>query len=104
MLDLGIKEHEAHGSTPPSKGLGRACAMALGAEVPSSSPPTAAEIRRETARRSAAGEHGGTPAGARRLLETGSPRSTNASSPPAQQFLREWAIEDWQKAVNARHV
>jgi 3-oxoacyl-[acyl-carrier protein] reductase len=112
MLDLGIAGRKAI-VCAASKGLGRACAMALGragvelvitARNPETLEATAAEIRRAGGAKvtSAAGDIT-TEAGRKRALEACPEPDilvNNAGGPPPGDF-REWSLEDWQKAVNA---
>src|SRR5215207_794988 len=111
MLDLGIKGRKAI-VCAASKGLGRACAMALGragvelvitARTKETLEATAEEIRRETGAKvtPVAGDIG-TEEGRRAALAA-CPNPdilvNNCGGPPHGDF-REWSIEDWQKAVN----
>ena len=112
MLDLGIAGRKAI-VCAASKGLGRACAMALGragvelvitARTAETLEQTAAEIRRETGAKvtTVAGDIT-TDAGREQALAACPEPDilvNNAGGPPHGDF-REWGIEDWQKAVNA---
>ena len=113
MLDLGITGRKAI-VCAASKGLGRACAMALGrAGVELVITARTAETLEADRRRNPPGDRrqgdrrrrrhhdrGRPPGGARRLPRTRTSWSTIAGGPPHGDF-REWAVEDWQKAVNA---
>ena len=112
MLDLGISGRKAI-VCAASKGLGRACAMALGragvelvitARTKETLDQTAAEIRKETgAKVTAVPGDISTEAGrAAALAACPSPDIlvNNCGGPPHGDF-REWSVEDWQKAVNA---
>ena len=112
MLDLGIGGRKAI-VCAASKGLGRACAMALGragvelvitARTAETLEQTAAEIRRETGAKvtPVAGDIT-TEEGRRQTLATCPEPDilvNNAGGPPHGDF-RDWGVEDWQKAVNA---
>jgi 3-oxoacyl-[acyl-carrier protein] reductase len=112
MLDLGIKGRKAI-VCAASKGLGRACAMALGragvdlvitARTKETLEQTAEEIRKETGAKvtPVAGDIS-TEAGRQAALAA-CPNPdilvNNCGGPPHGDF-REWSVEDWQKAVNA---
>jgi 3-oxoacyl-[acyl-carrier protein] reductase len=112
MLDLRIRGRKAL-VCAASKGLGRACAMALGragaeltitARTAETLEQTADEIRRETGVkvRPVAGDI--TTEAGREAALAACPEPdilvNNAGGPPHGDF-REWTIEDWQKAVNA---
>ncbi len=112
MLDLGIAGRKAI-VCAASKGLGRACALALGgagvelvitARGREALEETAAEIRRLTGAKviAAAGDIT-TEEGRKRALEACPEPDilvNNAGGPPPGDF-RDWSLEDWQKAVNA---
>src|SRR3954469_18303984 len=112
MLDLGITGRKAI-VCAASKGLGRACAMALGragvelvitARTKETLDQTAEEVRKETgAKVSAVAGDSSTAAGRPRAV-AGHPKPdilvNNCGGPPHGDF-REWSVEDWQKAVNA---
>jgi 3-oxoacyl-[acyl-carrier protein] reductase len=112
MLDLGISGRKAI-VCASSKGLGRACAMALGragvdlvitARTGDALEHTAEEIRRTTGARvtTAAGDI--TTEAGRQAALAACPAPdilvNNAGGPPSGDF-REWEIDEWQKAVNA---
>src|SRR5690348_9412299 len=112
MLDLGIAGRKAI-VCAASKGLGRACAMALAkAGVAVTITARTAETLEQTAAdiRSATGAKVTTVAGdittdaGRTAALAACPEPdilvNNAGGPPHGDF-REWGIEDWQKAVNA---
>jgi 3-oxoacyl-[acyl-carrier protein] reductase len=112
MLDLGIKGRKAI-VCAASKGLGRACAMALGragvelvitARTAETLEQTAAEIRQETGAKVTAIAGDITTEAGRQQALAACPEPdiliNNAGGPPHGDF-REWSIEDWQKAVNA---
>ncbi len=112
MLDLGIAGRKAI-VCAASKGLGRACAMALGragvelvitARTAETLEQTAAEIRRETGAKVTAVAGDITTEAGREQALAACPEPdilvNNAGGPPHGDF-REWGIEDWQKAVNA---
>jgi 3-oxoacyl-[acyl-carrier protein] reductase len=112
MLDLRIRGRKAL-VCAASKGLGRACAMALaraGVEVTITArtadmlEQTADEIRRATGSRVTTVAGDITTEGGRAAALAACPEPdilvNNAGGPPHGDF-REWAIEDWQKAVNA---
>src|SRR3954465_9468792 len=112
MLDLGIKGRKAI-VCAASKGLGRACAMALGrAGVELVITPrtagrvdtAAAEIRQGTGAKVTALAGDITTEEGRRQTLAACPEPdilvNNAGGPPHGDF-REWSVEDWQKAVNA---
>jgi 3-oxoacyl-[acyl-carrier protein] reductase len=112
MLDLGIAGRKAI-VCAASKGLGRACAMALGragvelvitARTAETLEQTAAEIRRETGAKVTAVAGDITTETGRQQALAACPEPdilvNNAGGPPHGDF-REWGIEDWQKAVNA---
>jgi 3-oxoacyl-[acyl-carrier protein] reductase len=111
MLDLGITGRKAI-VCAASKGLGRACAMALGragvelvitARTAETLEQTAAEIRRETGAKVTAVAGDITTEEGRRQALAACPEPdiliNNAGGPPHGDF-RDWSIEDWQKAVN----
>src|SRR3954470_13089583 len=112
MLDLGIAGRKAI-VCAASKGLGRACAMALGragvelvitARTKETLDQTAEEIRKETgAKVTAVAGDISTEAGRQAALAA-CPNPdilvNNCGGPPHGDF-REWSVEDWQKAVNA---
>ena len=112
MLDLRIRGRKAL-VCAASKGLGRACATALGragveltitARTAATLEQTAAEIRKETGVKvtTVAGDIT-TEAGRMQALAACPEPDiliNNAGGPPHGDF-REWSIEDWQKAVNA---
>src|SRR5439155_6894694 len=111
MLDLGIKGRKAI-VCAASKGLGRACATALaraGVEVTITArtaetlEETAAEIRRDTGATVTAVAGDITTEAGRAAALAACPEPdilvNNAGGPPHGDF-RDWAIEDWQKAVN----
>src|SRR5437868_5551600 len=112
ILDRGISGRKAI-VCAASKGLGRACAMALGragvelvitARTKETLDQTAAEIRKETGATVTpiAGDIS-TEAGRQAALAA-CPNPdilvNNCGGPPHGDF-REWSVEDWQKAVNA---
>src|SRR3954449_6462733 len=112
MLDLGIAGRKAI-VCAASKGLGRACAMALGkagvelvitARTPETLEQTASDIRRETGAKVTAVAGDITTEEGRRQALAACPEPdiliNNAGGPPHGDF-RDWSIEDWQKAVNA---
>ena len=112
MLDLGIRGRKAI-VCAASKGLGRACAIALaraGVEVTITArtaetlEETAAEIRRETGVKvtAAPGDIATEPGRQAALAACPAPDIlvNNAGGPPSGDF-REWELADWQKAVNA---
>src|SRR3954469_4370846 len=112
MLDLGIKGRKAI-VCAASKGLGRACAMALGragvelvitARTAETLEQTATEIRQETGAKVTAIAGDITTEAGRQQALAACPEPdilvNNAGGPPHGDF-REWGIEDWQKAVNA---
>jgi 3-oxoacyl-[acyl-carrier protein] reductase len=112
MLDLGIAGRKAI-VCAASKGLGRACAMALGkagvelvitARTAETLEQTAADIRRETGARVTAIAGDITTEEGRRQALAACPEPdilvNNAGGPPHGDF-RDWTMEDWQKAVNA---
>ena len=112
MLDLKIKGRKAI-VCAASKGLGRACAMALGragvdlvitARTKETLEATAEEIRKETgATVTAVPGDISTEAGrAAALAACPNPDIlvNNCGGPPLGDF-REWSVEDWQKAINA---
>ena len=112
MLDLGIAGRKAI-VCAASKGLGRACALALSragvavtitARTAAALEETAADIRRETGGAVAAVAGDITTEEGRRAALAACPEPdilvNNAGGPPHGDF-REWQIEDWQKAVNA---
>src|ERR1700693_4655607 len=111
MLDLGIAGRRAI-VCAASRGLGRACAMALanaGVEVTITArtaetlEQTAAEIRRETGAKVTAVAGDITTEAGRAATLAACPEPdiliNNAGGPPHGDF-RDWGIEDWQKAVN----
>jgi 3-oxoacyl-[acyl-carrier protein] reductase len=112
MLDLRIRGRKAL-VCAASKGLGRACAMALaraGVEViitartADTLEHTADEIRRATGSRVTTVAGDITTEAGRVAALAACPEPdilvNNAGGPPHGDF-REWTIEDWQKAVNA---
>jgi 3-oxoacyl-[acyl-carrier protein] reductase len=112
MLDLGIAGRKAI-VCAASKGLGRACAMALGragvelvitARTAETLEQTAADIRRETGAKVTAVAGDITTEAGRQQALAACPQPdilvNNAGGPPHGDF-REWSVEDWQKAVNA---
>ena len=112
MLDLGIAGRKAI-VCAASKGLGRACALALSragvavtitARAAAALEETAADIRRETGGAVMAVAGDITTEEGRRAALAACPEPdilvNNAGGPPHGDF-REWGIEDWQKAVNA---
>jgi 3-oxoacyl-[acyl-carrier protein] reductase len=112
MLDLGIGGRKAI-VCAASKGLGRACAMALGragvelvitARTAETLEQTAAEIRQETGAKVTAVAGDITTEEGRRQALAACPEPdilvNNAGGPPHGDF-RDWSVEDWQKAVNA---
>src|SRR5438874_323448 len=111
MLDLGIAGRKAI-VCAASKGLGRACAMALsraGVEVTITArtketlEQTAAEIRTATGAKVTAVAGDITTEAGRAATLAACPEPdilvNNAGGPPHGDF-RDWGIEDWQKAVN----
>src|SRR3977135_3624656 len=112
MLDLGIAGRKAI-VCAASKGLGRACAMALshaGVEVTITArtketlEETAQEIRAATGGKVTAVAGDITTEAGRAATLAACPEPdilvNNAGGPPHGDF-REWGIEEWQKAVNA---
>src|SRR5919109_4104659 len=112
MLDLGIKGRKAI-VCAASKGLGRACATALGragvelvitARTAETLEQTAAEIRKETGAKVTAVPGDITTEEGRQKTLAACPEPdilvNNAGGPPHGDF-RDWGIEDWQKALNA---
>ncbi len=112
MLDLGIAGRKAI-VCAASKGLGRACALALaraGAELvitartPETLEETAAEIRRSTGAKVVAATGDITTEEGRETALKACPEPdilvNTAGGPPHGDF-REWSLEDWQRAVNA---
>src|SRR5207244_12617747 len=112
MLDLRIRGRKAL-ICAASKGLGRACAMALGragveltitARTAETLERTAEEIRRATGAKVIAVAGDITTEVGRSAALTACPEPdilvNNAGGPPHGDF-REWTIEDWQKALNA---
>ena len=112
MLDLGIAGRKAI-VCAASKGLGRACAMALGkagvelvitARTAEDLEQTAADIRRDTGAKVTAIAGDITTEEGRQQALAACPKPdiliNNAGGPPHGDF-RDWSIEDWQKAVNA---
>ena len=112
MLDLGIAGRKAI-VCAASKGLGRACATALGkagvelvitARTAETLEQTAADISRETGAKVTAVAGDITTEEGRQQALAACPEPdiliNNAGGPPHGDF-REWGIEDWQKAVNA---
>src|SRR5207302_8173128 len=111
MLDLGIAGRKAI-VCAASKGLGRACAMALsraGVEVTITArteetlEQTAGEIRAATGGKVTAVAGDITTEAGRAATLAACPEPdilvNNAGGPPHGDF-RDWSIEDWQKAVN----
>ncbi len=112
MLDLGISGRRAI-VCAASKGLGRACAMALSrAGVELTITARTRETLEETAQQIRAATGGKVTAVAGDITTEAGRSATlaacpepdilvnNAGGPPHGDF-REWGIEDWQKAVNA---
>jgi 3-oxoacyl-[acyl-carrier protein] reductase len=112
MLDLRIRGRKAL-VCAASKGLGRACAMALaraGVEVTITARTadtlehTADEIRRDTSSKVTTVAGDITTEAGRVAALAACPEPdiliNNAGGPPHGDF-REWTIEDWQRAVNA---
>ena len=112
MLDLHIRGRKAL-VCAASKGLGRACAMALGragveltitARTAETLEQTADEIRRETGVKVMPVAGDITTEAGREAALAACPAPdilvNNAGGPPHGDF-REWGLEDWQKAVNA---
>jgi len=112
MLDLGIAGRRAI-VCAASKGLGRACAMALAragvavtitARTAETLEETAADIRSATGATVTAVAGDITSEAGRQAALAACPEPdilvNNAGGPPAGDF-REWGLEDWQKAVNA---
>jgi 3-oxoacyl-[acyl-carrier protein] reductase len=112
MLDLRIRGRKAL-VCAASKGLGRACAMALaraGVEVTITArtadtlEQTADEIRRDTSSKVTTVAGDITTEAGRVAALAACPEPdiliNNAGGPPHGDF-REWTIEDWQRAVNA---
>src|SRR5438067_782663 len=115
MLDLGIAGRKAI-VCAASKGLGRACAMALAkagvavtitARTAETLEETAREIREATGATVTAVAGDITSEAGRAAALAACPEPdilvTNAGGPPHGDF-REWGLEDWQKAVNANMV
>jgi 3-oxoacyl-[acyl-carrier protein] reductase len=111
MLDLRIRGRKAL-VCAASKGLGRACAMALGragveltitARTAETLEETAEEIRRETGVKVTPVAGDITTEAGREAALAACPEPdilvNNAGGPPHGDF-RDWALEDWQKAVN----
>jgi len=112
MLDLRISGKKAI-VCAASKGLGKACATSLGragveltitARTAETLEQTADEIRRETGAKVTAVAGDITTEAGRAAALAACPNPdilvNNAGGPPHGDF-RDWAIEDWQKAVNA---
>jgi 3-oxoacyl-[acyl-carrier protein] reductase len=112
MLDLHIRGRKAL-VCAASKGLGRACAMALGragveltitARTAEILEQTADEIRRETGVKVMPVAGDITTEAGREAALAALPAPdiliNNAGGPPHGDF-REWGLDDWQKAVNA---
>jgi 3-oxoacyl-[acyl-carrier protein] reductase len=112
MLDLHIRGRKAL-VCAASKGLGRACATALGragveltitARTAETLEQTADEIRRETGVKVTPVAGDITTEAGRQAALSACPEPdiliNNAGGPPHGDF-REWGLEDWQKAVNA---
>jgi len=112
MLDLRIRGRKAL-VCAASKGLGRACATALGragveltitARTAEVLEQTADEIRRATGAKVTAVAGDITTEAGRAAALAACPEPdilvNNAGGPPHGDF-REWSVEDWQKAVNA---
>ncbi len=112
MLDLGIAGRKAI-VCAASKGLGRACAMALGragvdlvitARTAETLEQTAEEIRKETGAKVTAVPGDISTEAGREATLAACPNPdilvNNCGGPPHGDF-REWSVEDWQKAVNA---
>src|SRR5256885_8766771 len=115
MLDLGIAGRRAI-VCAASKGLGRACAMALAhagaavtitARTAETLEQTAAEIRTATGAEVTAVAGDITTEAGRAAALAACPEPdilvNNAGGPPHGDF-REWEIEDWQKAVNGNMI
>src|ERR1051326_2396989 len=113
MLDLGIAGRKAIVGAA-SRGLGRACAMALsraGVEVTITArtretlEETADQIRKATGGKVTAVAGDITTEAGREATLVACPQPdilvNNAGGPPHGDF-REWGIEDWQKAVNGK--
>src|SRR6202521_262954 len=111
-MDLGIAGRKAI-VCAASKGLGRACAMALAhagvavtitARTAETLEQTAAEIRTATGAKVTTVAGDITTEAGRVATLAACPEPdilvNNAGGPPHGDF-REWGIEDWQKAVNA---
>src|SRR5216683_332687 len=111
MLDLGIAGRRAI-VCAASKGLGRACAMALAhagvavtitARTAETLEQTAAEIRTATGAEVTAVAGDITTEAGRAATLAACPEPdilvNNAGGPPHGDF-RDWGLEDWQKAVN----
>src|SRR3982750_4486397 len=112
MLDLGIAGRKAI-VCAASKGLGRACATALGkagvelvitARPPEPLDQPAADIRRETGAKVTAVAGDITTEEGRQQALAACPEPdiliNNAGGPPHGDF-RDWGIGDWHKADNA---
>ena len=112
MLDLGIPGRKAI-VCAASKGLGRACAMALGpcrgrardhradrGDARGRPPRTSAGDRRQGHRRRRRHHDRGRAPAALAACPKPDILVNNCGGPPHGDF-REWAVEDWQKAVNA---
>ncbi|HEX5455642.1 MAG TPA: SDR family oxidoreductase [Stellaceae bacterium] len=111
-MDLGIAGRKAI-VCAASKGLGRACAMSLAragvavtitARTAETLEQTAADIRRETGAKVTPVAGDITTDAGRQAALAACPEPdilvNNAGGPPHGDF-RDWATEDWQKAVNA---
>ena len=115
MLDLRIRGKKAL-VCAASKGLGRACATALGragvelaitARTAETLEQTAEEIRKETGAKvtPVAGDISTEAGRAAALAACPAPDIlvNNCGGPPHGDF-REWSVEDWQKAAQRQHV
>src|SRR5258707_74372 len=111
MLDLGIAGRKAI-VCAASKGLGRACAMALGragvdlvitARTAETLEQTAEEIRKETGAKVTAVPGDISTEAGREATLAACPNPdilvNNCGGPPHGDF-REWSVEDWRKAGN----
>ena len=114
-MDLGIRDKKAI-VCAASKGLGRACAMALAkngvdlvinSRTASELEATAAEIRAATGRAvTAVAADITTPEGRAQVLAACPAPDilvNNAGGPPRGDF-REWSEQDWMKAVNGNMI
>src|SRR4030081_3646060 len=112
MLDLGISGRKAV-VWGASKGLGRACGMALGragvelvitARTKETLEQTAEEIRKKTGTKVTAVAGDISTEAGRQAALTACPTPdilVNTCGGPPHGDFREWSVEDWQKAVNA---